>query len=102
MTATVGLRSSRGSTSSPTRTHDGAPRATGLAAAMSSEAGGERGWRAGPLLLALSVGLVLSDSSVVTLALPSILREFDATVSEVAWVLIAFNLALAEIGRAAC
>ena len=60
---------------------------------MSSEPGG-RSWRAGPLLLALSVGLVLSDSSVVTLALPSILREFDATVSAVAWVLIAFNLAL--------
>jgi MFS family permease len=45
--------------------------------------------------LALSVGLVLSDSSVVTLALPAILREFDASVSAVAWVLIAFNLALA-------
>ena len=39
--------------------------------------------------------LVLSDSSVVTLALPAILREFDAGVSAVAWVLIAFNLALA-------
>ena len=45
---------------------------------MSAVPGGDRGWRAGPLLLALSVGLVLSDSSVVTLALPSILREFDA------------------------
>jgi predicted MFS family arabinose efflux permease len=51
---------------------------------------------AGPaLLLALAVGLVLSDSSVVTLALPAILREFDAGVAAVAWVLIAFNLALA-------
>jgi MFS family permease len=50
--------------------------------------------RGGPLLVALSVGLVLSDSSVVTLALPAILREFDASVSAVAWVLIAFNLAL--------
>jgi len=48
-----------------------------------------------PLLLALSAGLVLADSSVVTLALPAILREFDAGVGEVAWVLIAFNLALA-------
>jgi MFS family permease len=47
------------------------------------------------LLLALAVGIVLSDSSVVTLALPAILREFDAGVSSVAWVLIAFNLALA-------
>jgi MFS family permease len=46
-------------------------------------------------LLALSVGLVLSDSSVVTLALPAILREFDTSVPAVAWVLISFNLALA-------
>ncbi len=55
-----------------------------------------RSGRAGiPPLLAVAVGLVLADSSVVTLALPAILREFDATVSAVAWVLIAFNLALA-------
>ena len=47
------------------------------------------------LLLALAVGLVLADSSVVTLALPAILREFDASVSGVAWVLVSFNLALA-------
>jgi MFS family permease len=54
-----------------------------------------RAARGAPLLLALSVGLVLSDSSVVTLALPAILRELDCSVSAVAWVLIAFNLALA-------
>src|SRR4051794_17151659 len=47
------------------------------------------------ILLALAVGLVLADSSVVTLALPEILREFDASVGAVAWVLIAFNVALA-------
>ncbi len=47
------------------------------------------------LLLALAVGLVLADSSVVTLALPAILREFDSSVNAVAWVLVAFNLALA-------
>jgi MFS family permease len=52
------------------------------------------------LLLALAVGLVLADSSVVTLALPAILREFDATVNAVAWVLIAFNLALALLALA--
>ena len=46
-------------------------------------------------LLALAVGLVLADSSVVTLALPAILRELDTSVGTVAWVLIAFNLALA-------
>ena len=47
------------------------------------------------LALALAVGLILADSSVVTLALPAILREFDASVNGVAWVLISFNLALA-------
>ncbi len=52
------------------------------------------------LLLALAVALVLADSSVVTLALPAILREFDATVDAVAWVLIAFNLALALLALA--
>lgn len=47
------------------------------------------------VLPALAAGLVLADSSVVTLALPEILRSLDATVAGVAWVLIAFNLALA-------
>ena len=46
-------------------------------------------------LLGLSVGLVLADSSVVTLALPKILVEFDVEVSTLAWALISFNLALA-------
>ncbi|UUY05312.1 MFS transporter [Svornostia abyssi] len=46
-------------------------------------------------LPALAAGLVLADSSVVTLALPEILRALDATVAGVAWVLISFNLALA-------
>ncbi len=65
-------------------------RAEGTPPAMPSSAS-----RGATLLLALSVGLVLSDSSVVTLALPAILRELDTSVSAVAWVLIAFNLALA-------
>jgi MFS family permease len=47
----------------------------------------------GPLL-AVTVALVLADSAVVTLALPDILRHLDATVGQVAWVLIAFNLVL--------
>ena len=47
------------------------------------------------LLLAVTVGLVLADSAIVTLALPEILRHLDATVGEVAWVLIAYNLVLA-------
>lgn len=45
--------------------------------------------------LSLVTGIVLADSAVVTLALPDILRELDAEVSEVAWVLTAFNLVLA-------
>jgi MFS family permease len=52
------------------------------------------------LLLALAVALVLADSSVVTLALPAILREFDSVVNVVAWVLISFNLALALLALA--
>ena len=51
--------------------------------------------RAAVALLSLAVGIVLADSAIVTLALPSILREFDAQVSQVAWVLTGFNLVLA-------
>lgn len=45
-------------------------------------------------LLAVTVALVLADSAVVTLALPDIVRHLDASVTEVAWVLISFNLVL--------
>ena len=45
--------------------------------------------------LAVAVGLVLADSSVVVLALPEIYRELDVSVSEVTWVLVAFNVVLA-------
>ena len=45
--------------------------------------------------LAISIGVVLADSSIVTLGLPDILAEFDGTVFGVSWVLTAFNLALA-------
>ena len=38
--------------------------------------------------------LLMLDSTVVTLALPAILRHLDTTVGQVAWVLIAFNLVL--------
>ncbi|MCW2839365.1 MAG: transporter [Aeromicrobium sp.] len=47
----------------------------------------------GPLL-AVTVAMVLADSAVVTLALPDILQNLDASVGEVAWVLIAYNLVL--------
>lgn len=45
--------------------------------------------------LAVAVGVVLADSSVVVLALPEIFRQFETTVSGVSWVLIVFNLTLA-------
>ncbi len=51
--------------------------------------------RAREIALAASVGVVLADSSIVTLGLPDVLREFDGTVVGVSWVLTAFNLALA-------
>lgn len=45
-------------------------------------------------LLTVTVGLVLADSAIVTLALPEMLEELDASVTQVAWVLIAYNLVL--------
>ena len=45
--------------------------------------------------LALAVGLVLADSSIVVLALPDIYRELDTSVAGVTWVLISFNLVMA-------
>ncbi|MFI5427536.1 MFS transporter [Aeromicrobium sp. UC242_57] len=45
-------------------------------------------------LLAVTVAMVLADSAVVTLALPDILQHLDASVGQVAWVLIAYNLVL--------
>jgi len=47
------------------------------------------------IALAGAVGLILADSSIVVLALPEIFREFDTSISGVAWVLIIFNLVLA-------
>ena len=51
--------------------------------------------RAKRIAWALTVGVVLADSSIVTLALPEILAEFDSTVLGVSWVLTAFNIVLA-------
>ena len=45
--------------------------------------------------LALAVGIVLADSSIVVLALPEIYRELETSVSAVTWVLISFNLVMA-------
>ena len=48
-----------------------------------------------PGLIGLAIGVALADSSIVTLALPDVLREFDVDVATVSWVLTSFNLALA-------
>jgi MFS family permease len=48
-------------------------------------------------LLGLAVALALADSSVVTLALPDIVSRFHVAISEVAWVLISYNLVLAAL-----
>ena len=45
--------------------------------------------------LAIAVGLVLADSSIVVLALPEIYRELDTSVAGVTWVLVSFNLVMA-------
>ena len=45
--------------------------------------------------LAVAIGMVLADSSIVILALPEILREFDVEIASVAWVITSFNLVLA-------
>jgi predicted MFS family arabinose efflux permease len=49
------------------------------------------------LLLCLAIGMALADSSVVTLALPEVLREFDVGITTVAWVLTSYNLVLAVL-----
>ncbi len=46
-------------------------------------------------LLALAVGLVVADSSVVTIGLPDVLADFDSTAGDVSWVLTSYNLLLA-------
>jgi predicted MFS family arabinose efflux permease len=47
------------------------------------------------VLVGLGIALALADSSVVTLALPDILRRFDLEIPQVAWVLTSYNLGLA-------
>jgi MFS family permease len=46
-------------------------------------------------LLGVAIGLALADSSIVTLALPEILREFDVGITTIAWTLTSFNLVFA-------
>jgi MFS family permease len=51
--------------------------------------------RPGMTALAVAVGLVLADSSVVVLALPEIYRDLDTSVAGVTWVLVSFNIVMA-------
>jgi MFS family permease len=46
-------------------------------------------------LFGLAVGIVLADSSVVTIALPEIMARYDVDVETLAWALTSFNLGLA-------
>ena len=46
-------------------------------------------------LVGLGIALAHADSSVVTLALPDILRRFDVEIPQVAWVLTSYNVGLA-------
>ena len=46
-------------------------------------------------MLGVSVGLVLADSSIVTIALPEILARYDVEIASLAWALTSYNLALA-------
>ena len=48
-------------------------------------------------LLGVAIALALADSSIVTLALPEILDDFDVSITTVAWALTSFNLAFAVL-----
>ncbi|MGZ6562145.1 MAG: MFS transporter [Solirubrobacteraceae bacterium] len=50
-------------------------------------------------LLAL-VAVAFADSSIVVLALPDLLRQFDVSITSVAWVVTAYNLSLAVVAIA--
>ena len=49
------------------------------------------------MLLALAVGVAFADSSIVVIALPEMLGDFDTTIPRVAWVITAYNLAVAVV-----
>ena len=51
-------------------------------------------------LLAAATALAFADSSIVVLGLPEILARFDARIGDVAWVVTAYNLAVAGLALA--
>jgi MFS family permease len=58
--------------------------------------------RASPasILLAAAVAIAFADSSIVVLALPQLLAEFDTTITSVSFVITAYNLAVAAVALA--
>lgn len=51
-------------------------------------------------LLAAATALAFADSSIVVLGLPEILARFDAKIGNVAWVVTAYNIAVAALALA--
>ncbi len=52
---------------------------------------------AGTVLVAVAIGAAFADSSIVVLALPQLLGEFDASITGVSWVITAYNLVVAVV-----
>jgi predicted MFS family arabinose efflux permease len=52
------------------------------------------------IVLAAAVAVAFADSSIVVLALPQLLSEFDTSITSVAWVITAYNLAVAAVALA--
>src|SRR5919199_401999 len=52
----------------------------------------DRTWR--DRTVRFAVGLAFADASIVVLALPQIVADLDTTISDVKWVIMAYNLAL--------
>src|SRR3954451_1605197 len=55
---------------------------------------------AGTVLVAVAIGVAFADSSIVVLALPQLLGEFDASITGVSWVITAYNLVVAVVALA--
>src|SRR5262245_41673148 len=45
--------------------------------------------------LLAAVAIAFADSAIVVLALPDLLKQYDVSINEVAWVVTAYNVALA-------
>ncbi len=60
-------------------------------------------WSRAPLratLLALAVAVAFADSSIVVLALPQLLGDFETTITSVSWVVTSYNVAVAVLALA--